>query len=401
MFSQSLPDVISVSTLNELIAATLEDNFVRVAVRGEISNFTAARSGHWYFTLKDDNSQVRCAMFRSHNRRIAFTPENGIQVICTAAVQVYRPRGDLQLVCEWLEAEGRGNLQLAFEQLKQQLDKQGLFDQRHKQPLPEHPQIIGVVTSAAGAAIHDIINVLNRRASGIRIILRPVLVQGEQAAAEIAAAIAEFNRHARADVLIVGRGGGSLEDLQAFNSAEVAHAIFASTIPVISAVGHETDVTIADFVADLRAPTPSAAAELVVKNRRDLEQYLDQLTQRLHRRMHAIITAAANRVEYLARRLRTPQQLLQFERQRLENSYRRLHHAMAVNLTGAQQQLRRLEGKLEALSPLHTLQRGFAVVTRSGTPPQLITASTQLQPDDKITIRFYHGSAKAIIEQAD
>ena len=401
MFSQSLPDVISVSTLNELIAATLEDNFVRVAVRGEISNFTAARSGHWYFTLKDDNSQVRCAMFRSHNRRIAFTPENGIQVICTAAVQVYRPRGDLQLVCEWLEAEGRGNLQLAFEQLKQQLDKQGLFDQRHKQPLPEHPQIIGVVTSAAGAAIHDIINVLNRRASGIRIILRPVLVQGEQAAAEIAAAIAEFNRHARADVLIVGRGGGSLEDLQAFNSAEVAHAIFASTIPVISAVGHETDVTIADFVADLRAPTPSAAAELVVKNRRDLEQYLDQLTQRLHRRMRAIITAAANRVEHLARRLRTPQQLLQLDRQRLENSHRRLHHAMAANLTGAQQQLRRLEGKLEALSPLHTLQRGFAVVTRSGTPPQLITASPQLQPSDKITIRFYHGSAKAIIEQAD
>ncbi len=256
-------------------------------------------SGHIYFTLKDRKAQIRCAMFRSQARTLRFNLEDGIAVICRARVSIYPQRGDLQLIVEGVEPEGVGQLQLAFEQLKDKLQQEGLFAEDLKQDLPAFPTVVGVVTSATGAALQDILNVLKRRSAALKVLLRPVPVQGEGAAVEIAVAIDELNREGSADVLIVGRGGGSKEDLWAFNEEVVARAIHASTIPVISAVGHEVDFSIADLVADLRAPTPSAAAELVVQNRLDLERHLDQLVLRLADRMKSQLKLLQSRLEGL------------------------------------------------------------------------------------------------------
>jgi exodeoxyribonuclease VII large subunit len=394
------PQRLTVSRLVALLKETVEDNFVAVWVEGELSNFAAPASGHWYFSLKDDAAQLRSVMFRTQNRMVPFMPENGLQVVCRGRVSVYSQRGELQLVVDEVEPLGAGRLQLAFEQLKARLGAEGLFAPERKRVLPPHPTVIGVVTSATGAAIHDILNVLRRRAPGLRVLLRPVRVQGEDAAAEIAAAIDDLNRQGEADVLIVGRGGGSLEDLWAFNEERVARAIYGSRIPVISAVGHEVDFTIADFVADLRAPTPSAAAELVVKSRLELERHLDHLLLRLAGQLRSRLDVWKERVAGLHRRLRSPQQELARWRQRETDLMQRLLLAMTALRRDCQGRVVSLAGRLEALSPLRTLERGYAIVL-ADKDGRVVVAGDQLEPGDRLRLRFARGNARVRVEEVE
>ncbi|MFA5701276.1 MAG: exodeoxyribonuclease VII large subunit [Desulfuromonas sp.] len=389
--------ILSVTRFTQLAQELIEDNLAELLLRGEISNLARPASGHWYFSLKDEHSQIRAVMFRTANRRVAFTPENGQQVLCRARASVYTPRGDLQLIVEGIEPEGIGGLQIALEQLKTKLEQEGLFALEHKKVLPPYPQSVGIVTSATGAAVHDILNILERRASGLRIVLRPTVVQGVEASASIVAAIEEFNTSRCVDILIVGRGGGSLEDLQAFNSEEVARAIFASQIPVISATGHETDYTIADFVADLRAPTPSAAAELVVKNRNEVEQHVDQLRLRLDSAIKHRLERSRSALGILTHRLRSPEQRLQWRKQELANLRQRLDAGIKHSLENCRYQLSVCSRELEALSPLQTLKRGFAVVEKQdGTT--LVTSAAELEPEERIKIRFSDAALWARVE---
>lgn len=388
------PALVTVSRLAALLKEVVEENFVQVWVEGEISNWAQPASGHGYFTLKDDQAQLRAVMFRSQLRALSFRPENGMQVICRGRVSVYSQRGEVQLVVEGLDPRGLGALQLAYEQLKTRLASEGLFAAERKRPLPAFPRTIGVVTSATGAAIHDILNVLERRGSGLRVLLAPVRVQGEEAGAEIVAALGALNRQGEADVLIVGRGGGSLEDLWAFNQEPVARAIAASRIPVISAVGHEIDVTIADFVADLRAPTPSAAAELVVKSRLELENHLDQLRLRLAAQMRGRLALLRERTSGLQRRLRSPRELLRRLQQRQGEGLRRLQRAMEGHLQQVRARLANAAGRLDSLSPLQTLARGYAIVWRQG-EAQPLRDATGLQPGDELRLRLARGSLRA------
>ncbi len=390
--------MLSVSRLVALLKETVEENFVQVLVSGEIANFSMPSSGHYYFALKDERAQLRAVMFRMQNRLLSFRPENGMAVVCRGRLSVYSQRGEIQLLVDALEPLGVGSQQIALEQLKQQLAREGLFAEERKRPLPAFPRIIGVVTSATGAAIHDILNVLRRRGAGLRVVLRPVRVQGEGAAAEIADGIADLNRHGEADVLIVGRGGGSAEDLWAFNEEPVARAIFASRIPVISAVGHEIDVTIADLVADLRAPTPSAAAELVVKERRELEGHVDHLIMRLSRQMESRLALLRERLAGLSRRLRGPMADLAAQRRHVEHLARRAALAVEGRLEMAASRLAVFSGRLDALSPLRTLSRGYAIVTRATGGPPLRSASS-CSPGDLLTIRFASGSAAVLVEE--
>ncbi|NCO53025.1 MAG: exodeoxyribonuclease VII large subunit [Deltaproteobacteria bacterium] len=385
---------ISVSGLVELLRDLLEENFVDVLVEGEISNYSRPASGHAYFTLKDARGQLKCAMFRPQLRLLRFEPQTGLQVICRGRASVYTQRGELQLVVESLQPSGVGGLQLAMEQLKQKLAAEGLFDAAHKRPLPAYPQIIGVVTSATGAAIHDIVTVLQRRAVGVRVLLRGVRVQGEGAAAEIAAAIADVNREGSADVLIVGRGGGSAEDLQAFNEELVARAIYASRIPVVAAVGHEIDFSIADLVADLRAPTPTAAAELVVKNRQDLEQHCDQLSLRLARQMQRQLELLRTRYDHLQRRLISPLETWRLRRQHLTDLHQRLLRAMLWQQERQLKSVERLAEQLDVLSPLRVLGRGYALARRlpTGTP---VTDAAQVSVGDLLMLQLQQGSLEA------
>lgn len=391
---------LTVSRLVELFKDLLEENFVEVLVEGEISNFSKPASGHSYFTLKDDRGQLRCAMFRSQARLLRFTPENGMQVICRGRASIYTQRGELQLIVEGIEPTGIGGMQLAFEQLKQKLAAEGLFSAERKQALPEFPQTIGVVTSATGAAIHDILNVLRRRAAGIKVLLRPVRVQGEGAAVEIAEAIADLNRASNVDVLIVGRGGGSLEDLWAFNEELVARAIAGSRLPIISAVGHEVDFSIADLVADLRAPTPTAAAELVVKNREELERHCDQLQLRLGRVLSGRLELLRVQVDDLLRRLISPVEAWRYRHQQLTD----LQHRLLRALTGQQQQFesrfRQLTEQLDALSPLQVLGRGYALARLhpEGTP---LTDARQTKVGDQISLQLHQGQLEARVTRVD
>jgi len=391
--------MLTVSRLNALLRDLVEDNFVQVLVEGEISNFSTPVSGHWYFSLKDADAQLRVAMFRAQNRLVRFAPHNGMQVVCSGRVTLYTQRGELQLVVDSLEPKGVGGLQLAFEQLKAKLAAEGLFAEERKRPLPAFPRTVGVVTSATGAAIHDIINVLRRRGAGVKILLCPVKVQGEGAAAEIAAGIGLLNLQGEADVLIVGRGGGSLEDLWAFNEEVVARAVHASRIPVISAVGHEIDFSIADFVADLRAATPSAAAELVAKSRLELEGHIDHLTLRLLGQMRGRLDLCRERVDGLLRRLRSPRQILTMNRQHLHELERRLQAAMERRLRDCKLQVGSWSDRLHDLSPLQILSRGYAIVTDA--QGGLVKDAATLQPGDGVAIRFYHGRARAIIEDCE
>jgi exodeoxyribonuclease VII large subunit len=391
---------LTVSRLVALLRETVEDNFVQVLVEGELSNFAAPASGHWYFTLKDDQAQLRAVMFRVQNRLLRFLPENGMQVACSGRVSVYSQRGELQLIVDALHPLGAGGLQLAFEQLKTRLAADGLFAAERKRPLPAHPATVGVVTSATGAAIYDILNVLRRRAAGLRIILRPVRVQGEGAPAEIAEAIGDLNRQGLAEVLIVGRGGGSLEDLWAFNTEVVARAIAASAMPVISAVGHEIDVTIADFVADLRAPTPSAAAELVAASRLELERHLDHLVLRLAGQIRGRLALWEERVAGFKGRLRSPLADLALSRQRHLALERRLLRAWQGRLRETAGQLATLGARLDALSPLRTLERGYAVAVAEK-DGRVVTDARDLAAGDRLQLLLARGRARVVVEGTD
>jgi len=411
------------SELNREARIHLEAGFGRVLVEGELSNLSRPASGHIYFSLKDDKAQISCALFRSHAYGIGFKPENGMLVRAGGRVSLYEARGNYQLIAETLVRAGEGLLRAKFELLKNNLAAEGLFDEARKKPLPPYPRRIAVVTSPSGAALHDILNVLGRRWPLARVRVYAVPVQGDEAAPAIATALEAANRHGWAEVIIAGRGGGSLEDLWPFNEEAVARAVSASAIPVVSAVGHETDFSIADFVADLRAPTPSAAAELVSPDADSLRRTLDAQAERLQQRMLTALQQRAQRVDYLVHRLRQrhPGERLRQNRERLRQARQRLRHLGArivPDRRGALQNLyvhrllplaerivperrRRLQElarTLHALSPLPTLARGYAIVTdaRSGA---VIKSVGEVEPGQALASQFKDGEIRSSVDE--
>lgn len=352
--------VFTVTRLNSAVRMILEQDLGLVWLTGELSNLAMPSSGHWYFSLKDLGAQVRCAMFKGNNRRVAFRPQDGMQVLVQARVSLYEPRGDYQLIIESMQPAGDGVLALRFEELKRRLGAEGLFDEGRKRPLPREPRAVGLVTSATGAALHDMLTVLKRRAPDLPVFIYPTQVQGSAAISQIIAAIALANRRAEVDVLIVGRGGGSLEDLWCFNEEVVARAIANSAIPVISAVGHEVDVTISDFAADLRAPTPSAAAELVAPDQSARAQRLAHLWQRLVQAMNRHQTAARHGFVLLQKRLdhQDPKRRLEQQSQRLDELSARLQQLLNQRLHQGERRLANLELRLQAKSPERLLAIG-------------------------------------------
>ncbi|MCZ8918452.1 exodeoxyribonuclease VII large subunit [Escherichia albertii] len=359
MLPSQSPAIFTVSRLNQTVRQLLEHEMGQVWISGEISNFTQPASGHWYFTLKDDNAQVRCAMFRNSNRRVTFRPQHGQQVLVRANITLYEPRGDYQIIVESMQPAGEGLLQQKYEQLKAKLQAEGLFDQQLKKPLPSPSHCIGVITSKTGAALHDILHVLKRRDPSLPVIIYPTAVQGDDAPGQIVRAIELANIRGECDVLIVGRGGGSLEDLWSFNDERVARAIFASRIPVVSAVGHETDVTIADFVADLRAPTPSAAAEVVSRNQQELLRQVQSAQQRLEMAMDYYLANRARRFTQIHHRLQQQHPQLRLARQQtaLERLQKRMSFALENQLNQANQQQQRLIQRLNQQNPQPHIHR--------------------------------------------
>ncbi|MCK6620092.1 MAG: exodeoxyribonuclease VII large subunit [Calditrichaceae bacterium] len=392
--------VYSVSQLTREIKDLLENSFPRLWVEGEISNFKRHTSGHLYFTLKDEGSQVNCAMWRFRAGSLLFQPQNGMKILVEGDVQVYEKGGYYQLVVQQMQPAGVGALQMAFEQLKKKLHSEGLFDEAHKKQIPRYPERVGVITSPTGAAIRDIISVMARRFPGVEILLYPVKVQGEGAAAEIARAIADFNEYGGVDTLIVGRGGGSLEDLWAFNEEIVARAIYASRIPVISAVGHEIDYSIADFVADRRAPTPSAAAEMAVPARSEvageLGYYREKLTVVITRRIGDYRgRLAAFKTSYAFRR---PQDLVHQKMQRLDELQRNLALAMIHQLKFYRSRLEHLQQQLRAVNPTAILNRGYSICYKDG---EVIKEAARLQPRDRVKIRLARGAFEAEVQRTE
>ncbi|HHQ4644868.1 TPA: exodeoxyribonuclease VII large subunit [Aeromonas veronii] len=352
--------VFTVTRLNSAVRMILEQDLGLVWLTGELSNLAMPSSGHWYFSLKDMSAQVRCAMFKGNNRRVAFRPQDGMQVLVQARVSLYEPRGDYQLIIESMQPAGDGVLALRFEELKRRLGAEGLFDESRKRPLPREPRAVGLITSATGAALHDMLTVLKRRAPDLPIFIYPTQVQGSAAISQIVAAIAKANQRAEVDVLIVGRGGGSLEDLWCFNEEAVARAIAHSAIPVVSAVGHEVDITISDFAADLRAPTPSAAAELVAPDNQARIQRLAHLKQRLLQAMSRQQTAARHDFILLQKRLdhQDPKRRLEQQSQRLDELSTRLQQLLRQRLHQGERRLANLELRLQGKSPERLLAAG-------------------------------------------
>ncbi|MBJ9133993.1 exodeoxyribonuclease VII large subunit [Citrobacter farmeri] len=435
LFSQTSA-IFTVSRLNQTVRLLLEQEMGQVWISGEISNFSQPSSGHWYFTLKDDTAQVRCAMFRNSNRRVTFRPQHGQQVLVRANITLYEPRGDYQIIVESMQPAGEGLLQQKYEQLKAKLQAEGLFDQQHKKSLPSPAHCVGVITSKTGAALHDILHVLKRRDPSLPVIIYPTAVQGDDAPGQIVRAIELANARQECDVLIVGRGGGSLEDLWSFNDERVARAIFASMIPVVSAVGHETDVTIADFIADLRAPTPSAAAEMVSRNQQELLRQILSAQQRLGMAMDYFLANRSRRFTQIYHRLQQQHPQLRLARQ--QTALERLHQRMNVAIDGqlkrtsqrqarllqrlnqqspqpriyrAQTRIQQLEYRLaenvrsrlsatrerfgnavthlEAVSPLSTLARGYSVST--ATDGKVLKKVKQVKTGDVMTTRLEDG----------
>ena len=434
-----------VSELTERIGDLLEGAFRDVWIEGEVSNYHAAQSGHLYFTLKDARSQIRCVCFRDQVRGLKFRPEDGLHITVRGSLGVYEPRGEYQVYVSHIEPVGLGALQLAFEQLKKKLQDEGLFDEARKKPLPVLPRCIGVVTSPTGAAIRDILRVLKRRFANVHVQLYPVKVQGEAAAAEIVAALRYFNRAKIADVLIVARGGGSLEDLWSFNEEIVARAIAACEVPVITGIGHETDFTIADFVADLRAPTPSAAAELVIRSRVEIESQAEAVRERLVRAMERRLLEARNalmeraqdgafarmmdlirqrqqKVDDLTYRLeRGERQKLELTRRRWETLAAAVRHydlrrvlagirgeleagtaamaaAMRNQLLQKKVRMERMGRALETLSPLAILERGYALVFDGA--GELVKDAALVKPGDEIRARVARGEIAAVVKKS-
>jgi exodeoxyribonuclease VII large subunit len=385
---------LTVSELTLRIKKTLEDGFSSVTVEGELSNFKIHTSGHCYFTLKDDQAQLQGVMWRSRVAGMLFTPENGMKVIAKGTVTVYPVRGVYQLDVFTLKPSGVGELQAAFERLKRKLFDEGLFDDQLKLPLPEYPVTIGLVTSETGAALQDILNVFSRRAPYLDLVLAPVRVQGVGAAEEIALAIRYFNEHRNADLLIVGRGGGSIEDLWAFNEEIVARAIAASEIPVISAVGHEVDYTIADFVADRRAPTPSAAAEIAVKSRAEL---IENITNYCYTAKKSVETTLAQSRERIRGMLRSyafnlPADLIRQRSQRLDEVRLSLARISSHRAESARFAVDSLRKRLESVNPERILERGFAIVYRGATS---VGSAAAVNAGDRLQLRFRDGRVGA------
>ena len=393
-------------TVSEIVRdtkAALESLYPDVWIEGELSNVNCHSSGHCYFTLKDSGAQLGAAMFRDDFSRLRFRPTSGLQVIVRGRLTVYPPRGQFQLVASAMEPKGKGSLQLAFEQLKAKLEKEGLFAAERKKPIPTLPQWIGLVTSLDGAALHDMLNVLNRRFAGLRTLICPVKVQGDGAADEIAGAIRQLNRdYPELDVLLVGRGGGSIEDLWAFNEEAVARAIADSRIPIISCVGHETDFTIADFVADLRAPTPSAAAELVTQAKAELAEHLEALVSRLRSPIVYKLQELTQRLDHAfsSRLLQKPAAFVETLQEDVRALHERLRQILANQSEHWEKDLRHLVEKLHLLSPLATLSRGYAIV-RTTPGRRVLTQADQVKPQDPIEIQLHQGRVYAQVERTE
>ena len=381
--------ILSVSQLNRSVRHLLETQLPMLWVEGEISNFARPASGHWYLTLKDDQAQVRCAMFRNTNQRVGFQPANGTQVLVRCRAGLYEGRGEYQLVIEHMQEAGFGALQRQFEMLKQQLSTEGLFDTQHKQPMPESVRHIGVITSATGAAVKDILSVLNRRFPSIRVSIFPTAVQGAQAAGQIIEAINNANRQGQCDALIVGRGGGSLEDLWPFNEETVARAIFASEIPIVSAVGHEVDFTIADFVADLRAPTPSAAAELLSPDGEDMLNQFEGFEILLGEAMTRKIRQLEQRTDYLQKRLQHPGRKLQEQAQHLDHLDIRLRRAMAGTMQQQAVRMKTLGDKLVRQNPRDAIVQRQRLVANA-VKHMMRAVSQQLESKQNKTAQAMH-----------
>jgi exodeoxyribonuclease VII large subunit len=391
--------ILTVTQLTEQIKSLLEGTFPDVWVEGEISNITAPQSGHVYFTLKDRQSQIKAVLFRSSQRHLKFTLQHGMQVICRGRVSVYDPRGEYQVIVEYVEPKGVGALQKAFEELKGRLEKEGLFDRECKKSLPLLPRRIGIVTSPTGAAIRDILRVIKRRHPKMEILIYPVPVQGADAAPSIVEAIGYFNSEKNVDVVIVGRGGGSLEDLWAFNEEPVARAIFASRIPVISAVGHETDYTIADFVADLRAPTPSAAAEIVVESEAHLRDSILTLQARLVSAVRQDLDQFMASVRHAVRLLGDPRKRLEQLSQRVDELYTRLGRGLRHHVRRDRALLTSLTGSLDHLNPLSILSRGYSV-TRKMPGGMILKDASAIKPGELISTKLHRGEILSRIEDS-
>jgi len=440
-----LRTILTVSELTREIKEILEDRFPEVWVEGEISNLRIPPSGHIYFTLKDDTSQIRAVLFKMQARSLRFVAEDGLHVVCRGRVSLYEKRGDYQLILQSMEPKGIGALQLAFLQLKEKLEKEGLFDPAHKKTIPMIPQKIGIVTSPTGAVIRDMLHILKRRFENLHILLYPVRVQGEGAAGEIAEAVKYFNQKTDVDVIIVGRGGGSLEDLWAFNEEAVARAIYHSKIPIISAVGHETDYTVSDFVADLRAPTPSAAAELAVRDKREIKNVLHYLRGRLENEVVQRFQEYRTHLSHLIRIFREPEKKIEeyllrmddlVNRLRLLTSWilkrkreKHLHLSENLFLRNPMERLKNLRylisedrkrigqyinhameirrhrvagtlGKLDSLSPLSILQRGYSI-TRQVPSLQILRDATHVKEGDRVEVKLFRGKLLCGVEKSD
>lgn len=437
--------ILTVSELTREIKDILEMQFADILVEGEISNLKVPPSGHIYFTLKDDLSQIRVVLFKNQARTLRFSPEDGLQVICRGRVSLYEKRGEYQLILEEMEPKGIGALQLAFLQLKERLEKEGFFDPSRKKPFPMVPQKIGIVTSPTGAVIRDMLHIIERRFENVHLLLFPVRVQGEGAASEIAKGIEYFNEQMEVDVIIVARGGGSLEDLWAFNEEQVAKAIFYSKIPILSAVGHETDYTISDFVADLRAPTPSAAAELVVRDKREIKNTLRFLEGRLGSEVLQILQEGRTHLSHLGKRLKDPRKRIEEDFLKVGDLFNRflflaswiinrkrekhLHVHEGLFLRNPNQKVKslrrfisenekrllqtvkhlieiwrqRLEGRigqLDSLSPLAILQRGYSI-TREIPSLEIVRDSNQVREGDRVEVRLFRGRLVCGVEKSE
>ena len=391
--------IITVTQINEYIRSMMDGDRLlsSVAIKGEISNYKLYPSGHHYFTLKDEGGALRCVMFKGNALRMKFRPENGMKIIAMGKISVFPRDGAYQLYCTGLVLDGVGDLYAAFEQLKAKLQAQGLFDPAHKQPLPKFPGTIGIITSSAGAAVHDMLRILRKRYPLTKVLLLPVRVQGVEAPGEIAAAIRYANHYRLADLLIVGRGGGSIEDLWAFNDELVARAIYDSQIPVISAVGHEPDVTISDFVADLRAATPSNAAELAVPDQDALRQTLDQLSAAMATAMNRQIKMRRQHLDVLAgsAALQSPEGYLQQRRKAVEMLQNRLISAQNMQLSKKQQRFIAMTAKLDAMSPLKVLTRGYAMAQKDG--GEIVRSVSQINPGDAVRVSLADGAFTATV----
>ncbi len=436
------PDIYTVSRLNSEVRLILELQFQRLWLVGEVSNFVQAASGHWYFSLKDQAAQVKVAMFKQTNRNATVKPQNGQQVLIRARISVYEPRGEYQLLAEMIEPAGDGLLKQQYEQLKSRLQAEGLFSDERKKPLPAHINRVGVITSPTGAAIRDIVSVLQRRAPGIEVIIYPCLVQGEQAAAQLRQMLSTAIRRNEVDVLIIGRGGGSLEDLWCFNDEQLARAVAACPIPIVSAVGHEIDFALTDFVADVRAPTPSAAAELVSPDQSHLlerlrrlqsalvqaqrsqlnslspslkqleqrllalhpkrrlqqqQQRLDELQLRLHRVIGQQLANAKRQQQYLQHSLQhlSPAKAIKQQHEQLQQLQQRLQRGISLQLKQQQQTLGRLSNQLNTVSPLATLARGYSISFNA--EQQVLTSTKDLKAGDSVTTQLAEGSFSAVV----